>query len=384
MVPCGAAFLRIDIMALKHIDEYRDAALSRPLIDKINRISRTPVRLMEVCGTHTVSIFRSGIRSVLPDTVSLLSGPGCPVCVTDQREVDAFIALARFDDVIVTTFGDLMRVPGTLSSLQKEKADGRDIRIVYSTMDAVEIAQKNPDKQVVFLGVGFETTAPTIAASMATARRLGLENYAVYAAHKLVPPALSALMAAPDAQIAGFILPGHVSVIIGLEAYRPFFDRHRIPCVVAGFEPVDLLQALAMLVEQVESGAPALANAYGRAVTAEGNPIARKLLEEIFEPADVAWRGIGVIAQSGLKIRPAFADLDAEKRFAIELPEPIEPTGCACGEILTGTKTPPQCPLYKTVCTPVDPVGPCMVSTEGTCAAYYKYHVEPDERAPSG
>jgi hydrogenase expression/formation protein HypD len=367
-------------MALKHIDEYRDAALSRPLIDKINRTSRTPLRLMEVCGTHTVSIFRSGIRSVLPDSVSLLSGPGCPVCVTDQREVDAFIALARIDDVIVTTFGDLMRVPGTLSSLQKEKADGRDIRIVYSTMDAVEIARKNPDKQVVFPGVGFETTAPTIAASIATARRIGLDNYAVYSAHKLVPPALSALMADPDAQIAGFILPGHVSVIIGLDAYRPFFDRHRVPCVVAGFEPVDLLQALVMLVEQIENGVPALANAYGRAVTAEGNPIARKLLDEIFEPADVAWRGIGVIAQSGLKIRPAYADLDAEKRFAIELPESSEPKGCACGEILTGTKTPPQCPLYKTLCTPVDPVGPCMVSTEGTCAAYYKYHVEPDEK----
>ncbi|KPJ77021.1 MAG: hydrogenase assembly protein HupF [Deltaproteobacteria bacterium SG8_13] len=361
-------------MALKHIDEYRDAALSRPLIDKINRISRTPARLMEVCGTHTVSIFRSGIRSMLPDTVSLLSGPGCPVCVTDQKEIDAFIALARLDDVIVTTFGDLMRVPGTLSSLQKEKADGGDIRIVYSTTDAVEIARKNPEKQVVFLGVGFETTAPTIAASISTARRLGLDNYSVYSAHKLVPPALDALMANPQAQIAGFILPGHVSVVIGLDAYRPFFETHRIPCVVAGFEPVDLLQALAMLVEQIEGGAPALANAYGRAVTAEGNPIARKLLDEIFEPADVAWRGIGVIPQSGLKIREAFSDMDAEKIFDIQLPESRDPKGCACGEVLTGTKTPPECPLYKTICTPIDPVGPCMVSTEGTCAAYYKYY----------
>ena len=361
-------------MALKHIEEYRDASLSRPLIEKINRISKTPVRLMEVCGTHTVSIFRSGIRSVLPGTVSLLSGPGCPVCVTDQKEIDAFIALARIEDVIVTTFGDLMRVPGTLSSLQKEKADGRDIRVVYSTMDAVEIARENPDKKVVFLGVGFETTAPTIAASISTARQLGLDNYLVYSAHKLVPPALAALMASEDVRIAGFILPGHVSVVIGLDAYRPFFQQHRIPCVVAGFEPVDLLQALAMLVEQIETNSPALANAYGRAVTAEGNPIARKLLDEIFEPTDVAWRGIGVIAQSGLKIRQSYADLDAEKVLPIELPESCDPKGCACGEVLIGTKTPPECPLYKTVCTPIDPVGPCMVSTEGTCAAYYKYH----------
>ena len=361
-------------MALKHIDEYRDAALSRPLIDKINRISRTPVRFMEVCGTHTVSIFRSGIRSVLPETVSLLSGPGCPVCVTDQREIDAFIALARIDDVIVTTFGDLMRVPGTLSSLQKEKADGRDIRIVYSTTDAVEIAQKNPDKKVVFLGVGFETTAPTIAASVSTARHLGLNNYSVWSAHKLVPPALAALMTNKQAQIAGFILPGHVSVVIGLDAYRPFFDRHRIPCVVAGFEPVDLLQALAMLVEQIESDSPALANAYGRAVTDQGNPIARKLLDEVFEPADVTWRGIGVIPQSGLKIREIYGDMDAEKIFDVELPDSRDPRGCACGEILTGTKTPPECPLYKKVCTPIDPVGACMVSTEGTCAAFYKYY----------
>lgn len=362
---------------MKHVDEYRDAALSRPLIEKIQRISRTPVRLMEVCGTHTVSIFRSGIRSVLPDTVSLLSGPGCPVCVTDQKEIDAFMALARIEDVIVTTFGDLMRVPGTVSSLQKEKAEGRDIRIVYSTTDAVQIARNNPDKKVVFLGVGFETTAPTVAASIATARQLGLHNYLVYSAHKLVPPALAALMDNSRAQIAGFILPGHVSVIIGLDAYRPFFDRHRIPCVVAGFEPVDLLQAIAMLVEQIESGSSALANAYGRAVVAEGNPIARNLLAEVFAPADVAWRGIGVIAQSGLKISDAYADLDAEKVLPIELPESSDPTGCACGEVLTGTKTPPQCPLYKTVCTPIDPVGPCMVSTEGTCAAYYKYHAEP-------
>jgi hydrogenase expression/formation protein HypD len=361
-------------MPLKHLDEYRGAELSKPLAEKIRKISQTPIRLMEVCGTHTVSIFRSGIRTVLPDTISLLSGPGCPVCVTDQREIDAFIALARIDGVILTTFGDLMRVPGTVSSLQKEKADGRDIRIVYSTMDAVEIAKNNPDKKIVFLGVGFETTAPTIAASMLSAQQTGAANYFVFSAHKLVPPALVALMSSGEFKIDGFILPGHVSVVIGLDAYRPFFDQFRIPCAVSGFEAADILQAISILVAQIEAGSPALENAYGRAVTAEGNRTAQKVLRQVFEPADVAWRGIGVISSSGLKIRAEFAEMDAEKMFAIELPESQDPQGCACGEILTGIKTPPECPLYKTVCTPMDPVGPCMVSTEGTCAAYYRYH----------
>jgi hydrogenase expression/formation protein HypD len=361
-------------MALKHIDEYRDAGLARSLVDKIRRASRTPVRLMEVCGTHTVSIFRSGIRSVLPPTVSLLSGPGCPVCVTDQSEIDAFIETARIEDGIVTTFGDLMRVPGSRSSLLKERAEGRDIRMVYSTMDAVDIARKNPDRPVVFLGVGFETTAPTIAAAILAARQQRLKNFSVYAAHKLVPPALEALMTLCESKIDGFILPGHVSVIIGLDGYRAFFERHRIPGVVAGFEAVDLLQTIAMLVEQVESRQPALENAYGRAVSAAGNTTAQKVLAEVFETADVAWRGLGVIPRSGLKIRAAFADFDAERRFDLELPPAREPKGCACGDILTGNKIPPQCALYKTVCTPIEPLGPCMVSTEGTCAAYYKYH----------
>lgn len=361
-------------MAIKHLDEYRNAELSRPLFEKIRRLSKTPIRLMEVCGTHTVSIFRSGIRALLPDTISLLSGPGCPVCVTDQKEIDAFIELARIDDVIVTTFGDLMRVPGTVSSLQKEKADGRDVRIVYSTMDAVEIAGKNPEKKVVFLGVGFETTAPTIAASLLSAKQAGLTNYSVFSAHKLVPPALAALMSGSEINIDGFILPGHVSVVIGLKAYKPFFDEYRIPCVVAGFEPVDLLQAIAMLVEQVENNTPALENAYDRVVAEGGNPTAQSILHQVFRSTDAAWRGIGVIPQSGLKIRDEFSALDAEKIFTIDLPESEDPKGCACGEILTGTKIPPQCPLYKTVCTPIDPVGACMVSSEGTCAAYYRYH----------
>lgn len=361
-------------MTLKHIDEYRDAEISQNLIQKIKSISQKEVRLMEVCGTHTVSIFRSGIRSVLPPTISLLSGPGCPVCVTDQAEIDAFIELARIDDVIVTTFGDLMRVPGTRSSLQKESAAGRDIRVVYSTFDALEIAKKNPAKKVVFLGVGFETTAPTIAAAILSAAQAGVENFSVISAHKLVPPALEALMAAADVNIDGFILPGHVSVIIGLDAYRPFFDRYQIPCVVAGFEPTDILQAISVLVEMLESKRPALDNAYPRAVSAEGNTKAQQILTEIFEPVDACWRGIGMIPLSGLKIRQKYADHDAQQLFDVQVPDAKTLHGCACGEILIGTKIPPECALYKKACTPMDPVGPCMVSTEGTCAAYYKYH----------
>ncbi|MDX1707112.1 MAG: hydrogenase formation protein HypD [Desulfobacterales bacterium] len=361
-------------MTLKHIDEYRDAEISQNLIKKIISISQKEVRLMEVCGTHTVSIFRSGIRSVLPPTISLLSGPGCPVCVTDQAEIDAFIELARIDDVIVTTFGDLIRVPGTHSSLQKESAAGRDIRVVYSTFDALEIARKNPAKKVVFLGVGFETTAPTIAAAILSAAQANVENFSVISAHKLVPPALEALMAAADVNIDGFILPGHVSVIIGLDAYRPFFDRYQIPCVAAGFEPADILQAISMLVDMLETQQPALNNAYPRAVSAEGNTKAQQILAEIFEPADACWRGIGMIPQSGLKIRQKYGGHDAQQLFDVRAPDAKTPSGCACGEILTGTKIPPQCALYKKACTPMDPVGPCMVSTEGTCAAYYKYH----------
>lgn len=361
-------------MTLKHIDEYRDAEISKSLLEKIKTISKRNIRLMEVCGTHTVSIFRSGIRSVLPKTISLLSGPGCPVCVTDPAEIDAFIELARIDDVMITTFGDLMRVPGTKSSLQKESAAGRDIRVVYSTVDALEMARKNPAKNVVFLGVGFETTAPTIAASIRSAAELDVKNFSVISAHKLVPPALEALIGAAEAKIDGFILPGHVSVIIGLKSYRPFFDQYKIPCVVAGFEPTDILHAISMLVGMLESNNPGLDNAYRRAVTFDGNIKAQQILNEIFEPADACWRGIGVIPRSGLKIRASYAAYDAQKLFNVMLPDAKTPKGCACGEILIGTKTPPECALYKKVCTPMDPVGPCMVSTEGTCAAYYKYH----------
>jgi hydrogenase expression/formation protein HypD len=361
-------------MSIKHLHEYRDPELSRKIIQQIKQANQRNIRLMEVCGTHTVSIFRNGIRSLLPETVSLLSGPGCPVCVTAQNEIDAFIELASLDDVIIATFGDLIRVPGADSSLQNEQANGRDIRVVYSTFDALEIAKKNPDKQVIFLGVGFETTAPTIAASILSARDLNLNNYFVISAHKLLPPALFALAENPETTIDGFILPGHVSVIIGVKAYIPFFEEYNVPCVIAGFEPLDILQAILMLTKQIEDDDPKLDNAYKRAVTVEGNPKAMSTMDAVFETADAAWRGLGAIPLSGLKIRKEFEAFDAQKVFDIKLSKGNEPKGCACGEILLGLKTPPQCLLYKKTCTPIHPIGPCMVSSEGTCAAYYRYH----------
>ncbi len=353
---------------------YRDPDLSRKLSREIHRISQRPIRLMEVCGTHTVSIFRHGIRDLLPDTISLVSGPGCPVCVTAQGEIDAFIRSARQKDVIITTFGDLMRVPGSASSLEKERAEGRDIRVVYSPMDALTIARDHPARQVVFLGVGFETTTPAIAATVRSARQMKITNFCVFSAHKVVPPALSALMAPGMADIDGFILPGHVSVIIGLDAYEPFFEQYRIPCVVGGFEPADILLAIRMLVEQIESGTRRLANAYPRTVDAAGNVKAQALMAQVFEPIDAVWRGIGKIPKSGLGFRESFSDMDAENRLKIKPSTVEDPKGCACGEILIGKKSPPACPLYKKQCTPMNPVGPCMVSTEGTCAAYYRYY----------
>ena len=361
-------------MTIKHMEEYRDPEISATLVDRIKEASTKDIRLMEVCGTHTMSIFKSGIRTLLPNSISLLSGPGCPVCVTAQQEIDAFIEISRLDDVIVTTFGDLMRVPGTDSSLQLERANGRDIRMVYSTIDALDIAKKNPKKNVVFLGVGFETTAPTIAASILSAKETGLDNYSVLSAHKLVPPALDLLLKSETVQIDGFILPGHVSVIIGEKAYLPVIDAYHVPGVIAGFEPIDILQSISELVEQIEAGRAKLVNGYQRVVTFDGNKRAQKILADVFETADAKWRGIGVIPQSGLNIRKEYEAFDAQKRFEIVVPEREDPKGCACGEILTGLKTPVECPLYKTVCTPEDPVGPCMVSSEGTCAAYYRYH----------
>ncbi|MEA1866882.1 MAG: hydrogenase formation protein HypD [Thermodesulfobacteriota bacterium] len=359
---------------MKYIDEYRDPGISRKILDNIREISRERVRLMEVCGTHTMAIFRSGIRTLLPETITILSGPGCPVCVTSQHEIDTFIKVAGMKDVIVATFGDLMRVPGTYSSLQKERAEGKDICMVYSAFDALDIAESNPQKEVVFLGIGFETTAPTIAAAIVWGKKRKLDNFSVLCAHKLVPPVLAALMATDGVKIDGFICPGHVSVIIGSMAYLPVVKKYHVPCVVSGFEPTDILQSIYSLVKQIEAGDAKLQNEYRRAVAFDGNEKAIQIMYQVFEPIDARWRGIGMIPQSGLKIRTEFDSFNAKRRFDLAVPDLKEPKGCACGEILMGMKTPPECPLYKKVCTPTHPVGPCMVSTEGTCAAYYKYH----------
>jgi len=359
---------------MKHLSEYRDRALCESLLEKINRTHRTPINLMEVCGTHTMSIARNGIRQILPKTINLISGPGCPVCVTSQYEIDQFIELANQKDVIITTFGDLMRVPGSRSSLQKERANGADVRVVYSTLDCLDIAEKNPAKEVVFLGVGFETTAPTIAAAILGAQKKKLRNFSVISAHKVVPPALVALMENEQVKVDGFICPGHVSVIIGARAYEPIAEKYHVPCVVTGFEPVDILQGLSMLVDQFESDDAKVEIAYRRTVTWEGNGRAMQVLNQVFESEDAEWRGLGVIPGSGLKIRNEFSEFDALRKFDLDVPYATDPPGCACGEILAGTKNPFQCPLFGKACTPETPVGPCMVSSEGTCAAYYRYH----------
>ena len=361
-------------MKRRYVDEFRDPAIAQKLIEIIHRISQNPVRLMEVCGTHTMSILRNGIRSLLPNTISLLSGPGCPVCVTAQEEIDAFIEIARQDDVIMVTFGDLIRVPGSESSLQNERAKGRDIRVVSSAFDAIRISKDNPDKKVVFAGIGFETTAPTVASAITSCRKEGIRNFSVYSAHKRLLPALFALMENHNVRIDGFLLPGHVSAIIGTEAYRAFFDANNIPCVVAGFEALDIIYAIFLLVEQIEKNEPNLVNSYQRAVTSKGNLKAQAIMDDVFVRSDACWRGLGTIRGSGLDIGEGFSEFDAQETFSFHVAESEASSACACGDILTGTKTPMDCPLYNKACTPMTPAGPCMVSSEGTCSAFYHYN----------
>jgi hydrogenase expression/formation protein HypD len=360
-------------MNLKYVDEYRDQEIIQSLAEKIALINQRDIRLMEVCGTHTMSIARNGIRQFLPKNMTLISGPGCPVCVTSQQQIDQFIKLAQTKGVIITTFGDLIRVPGTSSSLQKERANGADVRVVYSTLDCLEIAAKNPTKEVVFIGIGFETTAPTIAAAILEAERRKLRNFSVISSHKLVPPALIALLNNKNVKVNGFICPGHVSVIIGAQAYQTIAEEYEVPCVIAGFEPVDILQAILMLVEQIEQQTAKVEIAYQRAVNFEGNQKARTVMYQVFEPCDTEWRGLGWIKQSGLKIRSAYQNFDVEQKFDLSVEHAPNPTGCICGEVLCGIKTPADCLLFRKACSPDNPIGPCMVSSEGTCVAYYNY-----------
>lgn len=361
---------------MKYASEFRDPQLAKGLLTAIAKeVADYPgtITLMEVCGTHTMSIYQHGIRSLLPPQIRLISGPGCPVCVTPIGYVDRAVAYARQDDVIIATFGDMVRVPGSSSSLLHEQASGAQIKIVYSPLDAVTLAEKNPEKKIIFLGVGFETTAPTIAGSMVEAKKRGLKNYFVLSAHKTMPTPMAALASDPELQVDGYICPAHVSAVIGADAYQPLVDQFKVPCVVTGFEPLDMLRGIQLLAQQVVAGRAEVENEYQRIVKPQGNSKAQALLAEVFEPCDATWRGIGDIPDSGLKISAAYAEFDAEQQLPVEVEEPIEHKGCLCGEILKGKVTPKQCPLFRKACTPEYPIGACMVSSEGTCAAEYKY-----------
>ncbi|MBN1444072.1 MAG: hydrogenase formation protein HypD [Planctomycetes bacterium] len=346
-------------------------SLARRIREVAERLGEA--RLMEVCGTHTVSLFRSGVRSLLPAGVRLISGPGCPVCVTSQGYIDAACALASRPEVTICTYGDMIRVPGRQGSLAEQRARGARVLVVYSARDALRHAEANRDRQVVFLAVGFETTAPATALTVLEARSRGLENFSVLSAHKLVVPAMLALLSADDVRVDGFLCPGHVSVVIGSEAYRPVAERHRRACVVAGFEPEQMLLGILRLLEQLARGEADVENVYSAAVSPGGNPQALAVLDRVFEPADAVWRAMGTIPASGLELRESYRPLDARFRFDLELGEDYDPPGCRCGEVIQGKVEPEECALFGTECTPARPVGPCMVSSEGTCAAWHKY-----------
>ena len=362
---------------MRYVDEFRDPAQARALVARIKETSRTHLRIMEFCGGHTHAIMRYGIRQMLPSTVELLSGPGCPVCVTSNRDLDYAIALAAQPGVIVTTFGDMIRVPGSRASLQDAKAGGADVRIVYSTLDALKIAKSNPAKSVVFLGIGFETTAPTIAASVLAAEGERVDNYYVYSAHKLTPPATCAILDAGEVKLSGVLGPGHVTTIIGLDAWEFLPSDYGLPCVVAGFEPLDILQGIAMLVEMGETGTASVGNAYGRSVQRQGNTTAQDTMARVFRLGAATWRGLGPVPDSGLHLRPEYARFDARTAFELEVDEPREHPGCRCGDVLRGIMIPSECPLFAQACAPAHPIGPCMVSGEGACAAYYQYGEHP-------
>lgn len=353
---------------------FKDPKLARGLIETIHRLAPEHATLMEVCGTHTVAIARNGIRDLMPEGLRLASGPGCPVCVTCNRDIDTVIALARIPNVTITTFGDMTRVPGSTSSLLAEQAAGRSVEIVYSPLDALAFAKAHPEREVVFVGVGFETTTPLVAMAIKRAKAMGLSNFTVFAAHKNMPGALELLVGDPTLELDALILPGHVSTIIGAEPYRFLAEKYGIPGVITGFEPVDVLQGIAMLVRQLHEGRAEIEIAYARGVMPEGNPVALAAIDEVFETCTATWRGLGDIPGSGYRIRDEFADFDAVRRFEPDVELTRDPKGCRCGDVLRARIAPNECPLFRTVCTPENPVGPCMVSSEGSCAAYYRYY----------
>lgn len=354
---------------------FKDPKLARGLVESIQKLKpEGGATLMEVCGTHTVSIARAGIRDLVGEGVRLSSGPGCPVCVTGNKDIDTVIALARVPGVTIATFGDMTRVPGSTSSLLKEQAAGASVQIVYSPLDSLRLAQENPDKQIVFVGVGFETTTPLVAMAIKRAVAMGLKNFSVFAAHKNMPGALEVIINDPQLKVDALILPGHVSTIIGIEPYRFLAEKYGIPGVVTGFEPVDMLQGIAMIMRQLHEGRADIEIAYARGVMPEGNPTALAAIDEVFETCTATWRGLGQIPGSGYRIREEFAEFDAVRRFQPEVEPTQDPKGCRCGDVLRGIMPPSECPLFRTVCSPENPIGPCMVSSEGSCAAYYRYY----------
>lgn len=331
------------------------------------------VNIMEVCGTHTVSLYRSGIKSIVPDNLRLISGPGCPVCVSSQGYIDAACEVAGRTGVVVCTYGDMMRVPGRRGSLADERSRGGDVRVVYSARDAVDLAESHPDVEVVFLAIGFETTVAGHAAAVLEAKSKDLRNFSMLMAHKRVVPAMSALLSSGEVAIDGFLCPGHVSVIIGSHAYHEIVDRFHKPCVVAGFEPGQMLQGLLGLVKQFATGEAKVENVYGLAVENNGNRVALEVIDRVFQPASTVWRAIGSIPDSGLDLREPYEEFCTLKRFQIEIGEDYDPPGCRCGEVIQGKVDPKDCPLFADGCTPMKPIGPCMVSSEGSCAAAFKY-----------
>ena len=371
---------------MKYLSEYRDAAIARPLIERIKRTATRPWTLMEVCGGQTHTIVRQGLDELLEGAIEMIHGPGCPVCVTPLEQIDKALMLAARPDVIFTSFGDMLRVPGSDCDLQQVRARGGNVKIVYSPLDALELAAKNPDREVVFFAVGFETTAPANAMAVWRARELGIRNFSVLVSHVTVPPAISAIMESPDNRVQGFLAAGHVCAVMGWTEYEPLASKYRVPIVVTGFEPLDILEGMLMAVQQLEAGTYRVENQYVRSVRREGTPAARLRVEDVFELADRKWRGIGEIPMSGLRLRSEFAAFDAEAKFGLGGVHVSEPVECHAGEVLTGKLKPPRCPAFGTKCTPEHPLGALMVSAEGACAAYYhlaKYR-EPSERVAAG
>ncbi len=366
---------------MKFATEFRDPAKAKTLLAAIERTlcdidlpENRPLHVMEVCGGHTHSVFRYGLHELVPDAIEFVHGPGCPVCVLPMGRVDDCIAIAEREDIIFTTFGDAMRVPGSKKSLMQAKADGADIRMVYSPLDALDLARKHPDREIVFFGLGFETTMPSTALTILEAERENVENFSMICQHITIIPTLKALLDDPDTEIDGFIGPGHVSMVIGVDGYRFVAEQHKKPIVVAGFEPLDILQSLWMVLLQLAEKRAAVENQYARIVPSEGNPAALAAMDRVFEPRDeMEWRGLGMIPQSGAQIRPAYARFDAEKKFDLAPADIADPDICRCGEVVKGQIKPWQCPAFGKDCTPDAPLGALMVSSEGACAAHYRY-----------